>query len=199
MPNKFSAQQGVVILFAVLMVSVVLTVSLVLLNISYRQLILSGIVRESEFAFFAADSARNCAKYWDSDLRQPPESRPFGYYSYDPSRGNGNEWSFQGVSLGDMPIQCGGYELSTVKTVNGGGNVFTRSFTVHYRITDGGKQRDACALVTVAKNQAPQSGGTLNKSTTITVKGYKLGDLTNCPAAGPLTRIVERGLVSVSQ
>ncbi len=196
--SNFKRERGVVILFAVLMVSVVLTVSMVLLNISYRQLVLSSVARESAFAFFAADSARNCAKYWDSDLRAPAE-RPFGYYEYEPSNGQGNEWSFQGVSLPDMPIECGGQEASTVSTVNGLGAQFTRIFRVHYQITTSEGVRDACANVTVVKNQVPQTGNTIDKTTTITVQGYNRGDLTSCPALGPVARIVERSLVSVTQ
>ncbi len=58
--------RGVAVLLAVLLVSVVLVISLVLLNITYRQLIISNTARESEIAWYAAESIFNCARYWDA-------------------------------------------------------------------------------------------------------------------------------------
>ncbi|HEY4524581.1 MAG TPA: hypothetical protein VJL36_02375 [Candidatus Paceibacterota bacterium] len=74
--------RGFAVLYAVLMVSIVLTVSLSLLNITFKQLILSFIARESKIAFYAADSALNCAVYWDRqwDLNTGIDYHPFGYF-----------------------------------------------------------------------------------------------------------------------
>src|SRR3989344_8858864 len=71
-------QNGVAILFAILLVSIVLTVGLTLFDITWRQLLLSSFGQESQFAFYAADSARNCIRHYDNleDL----ELRPFGYF-----------------------------------------------------------------------------------------------------------------------
>ena len=48
--------RGVAILFAVLTLSVVLTIGLSLLNITLKQIILASVGRDSQFAFFAADT-----------------------------------------------------------------------------------------------------------------------------------------------
>lgn len=121
--NKFyknqnkNNQRGVAILFAILLVSIVLTVGLTLLNITLRQLVLSSLARESQFAFYAADSARNCARYYDS--LDVPEDRPFGYFTLENNlltfRGNG----LRSVSCGDFTI--GINSADTTSTYNFGG------------------------------------------------------------------------------
>jgi len=86
MINKADKQIGFAILYAVLMVSIVLTISLTLLDISYKQLILSSINEESKIAYYAATSAINCALFWDGPARSPDADtsyKPFGYFTYD--------------------------------------------------------------------------------------------------------------------
>jgi len=56
-------KQGVVLLFAVLMVSIVLTISLSLLNITFKQIILTAVNKESQTAHFVALSALDCALF----------------------------------------------------------------------------------------------------------------------------------------
>jgi hypothetical protein len=52
-------------LFAVLTASLLLTIGISIFNISLKELTISTNTRESQIAFFAADSARECALYWD--------------------------------------------------------------------------------------------------------------------------------------
>jgi len=56
---------GFALLFAVLATSVLLAVSASIWNIAMREVILSSFGRESQVAFFAADSGLECALYWD--------------------------------------------------------------------------------------------------------------------------------------
>ncbi|MEK7208633.1 MAG: hypothetical protein AAB677_00015 [Patescibacteria group bacterium] len=60
--NK-NQNQGVALLFAVLMVSIVLTISLSLLNITYKQIILTAVSKESQLAHFIAISALDCVRF----------------------------------------------------------------------------------------------------------------------------------------
>lgn len=75
-------------LYAVLLVNIVLIVSLSLFDISYRQIVLSSTVEASQFAFFAADSTRDCIRYWDSYYLylSPPDKTQnfFGYVESSP-------------------------------------------------------------------------------------------------------------------
>jgi hypothetical protein len=155
--HKFCKNQkaGVAILFAILLVSIVLTVGLTLLNITVRQLVLSSLARESQFAFYAADSARNCARYYDS--LEDPDSRPFGYFTLDANdtlqfQGNG----FRSISCGDFSVTI---DSSTGSTFAFGG------------IFDSG-ERETCAYVAVTKGVDdttlnPLTGSPLGKGKTL--------------------------------
>ena len=98
MTYNLKKSQGFAILYAVLMVSILLTISLTLLDISYKQLVLSSINKESKLAYYATVSALSCANYWEKTKFY--SDNPFGYFDYstDPP-------SF--VSVTDKDISCG--------------------------------------------------------------------------------------------
>ncbi len=58
-------KKGFVILFAVLLSSIVLLITLGIASIASNELILSSSAREAQYAFFAADTGAECALYWD--------------------------------------------------------------------------------------------------------------------------------------
>jgi Tfp pilus assembly protein PilX len=64
--NKKSSKSttGFAMLFAVLTASLLLSIGLAIFNISFKELLISTNARESQIAFYAADSARECAVYW---------------------------------------------------------------------------------------------------------------------------------------
>ncbi len=57
--------RGFTLLYAVLMSSLLLTIGLGIFNITIKELLLSSAGRESQFAFYAADTGAECALYWD--------------------------------------------------------------------------------------------------------------------------------------
>lgn len=56
---------GFTILFAVLVASLLLSIGLAIFNIALKEIILSSTARESQYAFYAADSGIECALYFD--------------------------------------------------------------------------------------------------------------------------------------
>ena len=62
---KSSYKRGYAALFAVLVSSLILSIGLSIINITLKEISLSASGRESQFAFYAADSAAECAQYWD--------------------------------------------------------------------------------------------------------------------------------------
>ena len=125
MPPK-KIKTGFVILFAVLLVSIVLTISLSIFNITLKQLLLSLTVRESQYAFYAADSLKDCLVYWQKHhlqiCRTGADSFPqcagsnqsaFGF-DLDQTVCSGDPvvcsttWSFNSNDL--QEIKCGGDE-----------------------------------------------------------------------------------------
>lgn len=61
-----SNQKGFALLFAVLISSVLLSIGISIFNLTLKELILSSSGRESQFAFYAADTGAECALYWDA-------------------------------------------------------------------------------------------------------------------------------------
>lgn len=54
-------QQGFAMLFTVLVISIILAIAIGVSSASYKQGILSGLVADSQIAFYQADSASECA------------------------------------------------------------------------------------------------------------------------------------------
>ncbi len=63
--EKPLATKGFTLLFAVLISSILLAIGIAIFDITVRELKLSSAVRESQYAFFAADTGIECAIYWD--------------------------------------------------------------------------------------------------------------------------------------
>jgi len=62
---KTEPLRGFTLLLAVLVGSVLLALGVAIYNIASKDVILSSSGRESQFAFYAADSGTECALYWD--------------------------------------------------------------------------------------------------------------------------------------
>src|SRR3989344_3546084 len=60
-----SAERGITLFIAVIASSLLLLVSLAVVNITYKDILFSSSARDSQFAFYAADSGVECAMYWD--------------------------------------------------------------------------------------------------------------------------------------
>lgn len=60
-----SSRRGFALIISVIITSVVLAVGIALLDIAYKQVLLSSSAKNSQYAFYNADSALECALYWD--------------------------------------------------------------------------------------------------------------------------------------
>lgn len=58
-------EKGFILVLSLFLSTIVLTITLGMMNILYKQLILSSTGRESQIAFYAADIGLECAFYWD--------------------------------------------------------------------------------------------------------------------------------------
>mgnify|MGYP001559788894 CR=1 FL=1 len=56
---------GFTLLFAVLISTLLLAIGVAIYNITVKQVILSAAGRDSQLAFYAADTGAECAIYWD--------------------------------------------------------------------------------------------------------------------------------------
>lgn len=57
--------RGVTLLVAVILSSVILSVAIALLDVAYKQQLLASTAKQSQFAFYNADSVMECALYFD--------------------------------------------------------------------------------------------------------------------------------------
>ncbi len=60
---------GFTLLFAVVVAGMVLVAALGVYNIMLKEFKLSGFIKESQMAFYAADSGAECVFYWDIKMR----------------------------------------------------------------------------------------------------------------------------------
>ncbi len=136
-------QNGYAILFSVIMISVISTITIGLLNSTYKQLILSSLARDSQTAFYESDIATECALY--SDIVKNRGEDPFI---------DGESWSC-GNFLLDVNLSSDGYVLNTTdpestdpcfniivtKTDNGDGTLSTKTRSKGYNICDRSNKR----------------------------------------------------------
>ena len=76
-------KKGFTLLLSILVVSVILSVSLGIFDIMTKELKLSGLGRESQIAFYAADAGIECFFYWE--IKHPDlADSAFAYYDTNP-------------------------------------------------------------------------------------------------------------------
>lgn len=60
--------RGFTLLISIVLTSVVLAIGVALLDIAYKQIQLASSSKNSQYAFYNADSALECALYWDQKM-----------------------------------------------------------------------------------------------------------------------------------
>jgi hypothetical protein len=158
---KGNKDRGFTILYAVLVGGLTLSIGLAVFNLTIRQLNLSAVGRESQFAFYAADSGVECAIYWD--LTDPEF---FAETSSEVSK---------------SPIPCGDRGTLTVTTLTvdplNSPNTATTTFILKLDDPLISNDPPACALVTVGKYPNPLDPS--RSSTIIESRGQNDCDSTN--------------------
>lgn len=76
--QKISQKRGFALMIAALISSIVLALGAAIYDISIKQLSLSSLSRETQFAFYAADTAAECALYWDNRYSYYATTTPSG-------------------------------------------------------------------------------------------------------------------------
>lgn len=111
---------GFALLFAILTASLILTVGLAIFNITLKEFVLSSQIRDSQFAFYAADTGLECALYWD--LQHPGYAGSiFGSYANTLSDGLVGYWKFDEGSGGAAGDTSGRGNDGTLEGFGSGG------------------------------------------------------------------------------
>jgi len=69
-------RRGFALLIAIILTSVLLAVGIALLDIAYKQVLLASGSKNSQYAFYNADSGLECALYWDQKFNAFDYSAP---------------------------------------------------------------------------------------------------------------------------
>lgn len=67
--KRFKSQKGFTLLLAALVASIVLALGTSIFGLVQKEIILSSLGRDSQYAFYAADTGAECALYWDVRYR----------------------------------------------------------------------------------------------------------------------------------
>lgn len=167
--------KGIAILFAVLVAVILISIATTITSIAIRQTILSSTGRESQYAFYAANTALECALYWDFNPPTGQTSPLAVVFPVDDigETGATGDIYCDGVQINDN-LETGWFE---------GGGTTTFQFNITNLYND---NKEYCAHVTVEKSW--NSDDSLVE-TTITTKGYNNDSCTKTS-----DRDVERGL-----
>ncbi|HEY4507444.1 MAG TPA: hypothetical protein VJJ47_00970 [Candidatus Paceibacterota bacterium] len=196
------AAPAFVLLYAVVVASMVLAVGISIISIATKQVAISGLGRESQYAFYAANTGTECALFWDlHGYLEEIAGAAAGTYSRlsvfpSPLTSNGDDSEVPageiigGVPTGSLTVLCSGTEImsedaakgawSTVAGEAGGEPYNATTFTVRL---DPDVLSSACAVVTITK----QLVGLYELETVVDSRGYNTCDENSF-------RRVERGL-----
>ncbi|HVZ75810.1 MAG TPA: hypothetical protein VG934_00885 [Candidatus Paceibacterota bacterium] len=93
------SKRGFTAFFAVLVASLALAVGLAIYDLLSRELALSQVATQSQYAIFAADTGAECALYWDNKYTGATAPSVFGTSST--------------AAWGASPINCNGIDITT--------------------------------------------------------------------------------------
>ena len=144
--------KGFTLFFAVLVGSLALAVGVAIYDLTVRELQLSSVATQSQYAIYAADTGAECALYWDNHWVGGAYSSAFATSSTD------THW------VGISGVNCNNQDVTSNWFVGGSGGASTgSSATTTFTLTF--SPQPSCAKVTVAKSGNPSQ-------TTVVSHGY---------------------------
>lgn len=152
MQNKLS-KSGFTLLMALLTVSVILVVAMGVSSIILKEIKLSGLVRNSQIAFYYADSGSECILYWD--LKEEDQ------FDYDAAEDN-------------FPYDISCFKLDKDGVLKDDNNDTIYDGEILFNIDIDDDDNDRCVKITVKKDGP-------NNKTIIESKGYSAGCGSNDP------------------
>ena len=183
---KTPQHKGFAILISVIIMSTVLLIVYALSNISLKELQLSTAGRDSQVAFYAADTGMECALFWDTkNTDDNGVSR--GYSAFSTSTPSTIYCAMQAIDGDDNgdPFTVPTVPNPTRQVVGGGmllaGSEKTSTSTFYFITNVNAGQDSPCAIVRVAKRYGNVANGESTDQiyTTIISRGYNTCDITN--------------------
>ena len=188
--NKLNVRAGFTLFVSMIVASLLLAVGFSIGNIILKQLLLSGSGKDSQVAFYAADSGVECAQFWDTKDAMGESLVGEGPFA-------------SSTKIDDTTIKCGSSATTSPSKLSSvGDDNATSTLIIDYSDIPGEKYQ-ACAQVQIEKGFAlVDVGGSSPENlpfTKITSRGYNSGYVAasginpaHCDTTNP--RTVERGL-----
>ena len=98
--TSYKLQAGFTLLMASLIGALLLAIGLAIFNLAFKELILSSSGRESQFAFYAADTGIECALFWDFKNTTGKSAFATSTASTISCNGDSNNVGNQAISVG---------------------------------------------------------------------------------------------------
>src|SRR3989344_3385179 len=190
LPSTLRARRGFTLYYAVLIGSVLLLIGASLLNLSLKEFLLSAAVRESEYAFFAADSGIECALRWD--LKELFNNQPIFQIYNNTGGASAPLYVFYVPASNKDEVECNCASPIAISVTASSLSGATTDFS--YNVGASG-QSQYCVRVQVIKEikEEPLSSGNYEVWTTINSRGYNFA----CSDTSVNTRKVERALTTL--
>lgn len=150
-----TSPRGFTLLISLVLTGVILAVAIALADLAYKQIVFSSVARQSQIAFYNADSAIECALYWDQKY---------------------NHFGFSKVNFPN--ITCGNQSIAITNSGVSGG-IRTTSFSIATTSTQcpsGG----TLATVTIRKTNGTATCNSVGSTNCIFAAGYN-----TCNASDP--------------
>lgn len=166
------APKGFALLMTLLIISVIISVGLTILDVTIKQVRLSGSAKDSEVAFHAASAGVECARYW----------RRISFAEMEAGQDN-VEYDCFGAAAEDDP---------TTISVTGGaaGTAYHYEHEISSLVgTAEARCSEMDTLIIVADPAATTTLGNVKNH----IAGYPEPDEIDCPAGGICTVIASRG------
>jgi Tfp pilus assembly protein PilX len=178
-------EAGFTLLIAALVASVVLALGTSIFELAQKEVLLSSIGRDSQFAFYAADTAAECALYWDFRYNYFATSSPTTGPAQNPT-------------CDGQPLNSSANNKGQTVTGNRASGDYTITSSIMDLFTDTTNNGGYCAQVSVEKcNGTIAADGTCTDSnppvvhTLIHANGYSVSCETISTAPQALQRTAE--------
>jgi len=166
-------ERGITLVIAITMMTLLLSISLSISNIVLRQIRITNVNNASKPAFFTADSAIECAFFYDTMVILDED-------------GNNTNSGFEtalfgntGIQLKKDTVKCGNSEIMAVSTFPPGDGTMITNFDIDYGTM--------CAKVVVERTDVSTKISARGYNMPVTENGCDLSDISK-------RRLVERGL-----
>lgn len=151
--------KGFTLFFAMLVGALALAVGLAIYDLTLRELDLSIVATQSQYAIYAADTGAECALYWDSKCTLGGCAAGSAFATSSNTNG--------GTFPPPSGVICNGQDIASTPAwvVASTATAATTTFTIYASAQSQVAATTTCATVTVAKRNNPSA-------TTVTSHGY---------------------------